>query len=369
MTETSVKTPSHRDRFGLHRAVSVTATLTLALGCLWAVARSADITTDNANVATSADPTGLAGIPEVVVSGEQPGPGLWKVSKGDHVLWVLGTVRVLPKHMKWRSQGVETVLASSQVMLSYPGATPDANIGFFSVLALVPSLFGIEKLPDGGTLQTVLPAQLYARWTVQRQKYLGDSRNLERLHPFIAADKLTVKAYDQVGLTDDDEVISKVRKLAKQYRLKRVDAEYHFPVKDPKLAIKTFKKSSMDESACFSYELDELERSLVQAKERANAWASGDVAALRASMRSSADPCIVMFSGSSLVKDLGVEDIDTKVNLSWLEAAEKALAENQQSFALLGMQDVLLPDGVLAMLEKKGYAVIEPSDEGSGAGQ
>jgi hypothetical protein len=34
---------------------------------------------------------------EVVVTGEQPGPGLWQVSKGDHVLWVLGTVPLSPK--------------------------------------------------------------------------------------------------------------------------------------------------------------------------------------------------------------------------------------------------------------------------------
>jgi hypothetical protein len=39
----------------------------------------------------------------------------------------------------------------------------------------------------------------------------------------------------------------------------------------------------MDESACFSYELDELERSLAQATFQARAWATGDVAALKSS--------------------------------------------------------------------------------------
>ena len=27
----------------------------------------------------------------ILVAGQRPGPGLWKVSKGDHVLWVFGT--------------------------------------------------------------------------------------------------------------------------------------------------------------------------------------------------------------------------------------------------------------------------------------
>ncbi|MBV8806949.1 MAG: hypothetical protein JO042_17955, partial [Sinobacteraceae bacterium] len=55
-----------------------------------------------------------------------------------------------------------------------------------------------------------------------------------------------------------------------------------------------------------------------------------------------------------------VQDIDAKVNLTWIEAAEKALSEYQQSFALLQMSDVLLPSGVLPMLRAKGYSVLEP---------
>ena len=33
----------------------------------------------------------------VLVSGEQPGPGMWKVSKGDHVLWIVGIQTPVPK--------------------------------------------------------------------------------------------------------------------------------------------------------------------------------------------------------------------------------------------------------------------------------
>ena len=47
---------------------------------------------------------GAAGMPirdeaPVVVSGEQPGPGLWRVEKDGHVMWVLGTQSPLPEHM------------------------------------------------------------------------------------------------------------------------------------------------------------------------------------------------------------------------------------------------------------------------------
>ena len=44
----------------------------------------------------------------ILVTGQQPGPGLWKVthpSAGhDHVLWILGSYGPLPRKMQWRSK-------------------------------------------------------------------------------------------------------------------------------------------------------------------------------------------------------------------------------------------------------------------------
>ena len=58
---------------------------------------------------------------EVVVTGEHEGPRLWKVTKGDHVLWILGTVTPLPKKMVWQSDPIEAVLQQSQeVVPSWP---------------------------------------------------------------------------------------------------------------------------------------------------------------------------------------------------------------------------------------------------------
>jgi len=327
------------------------------VACLCAAgARSAEGTS-----VRSEGPSG--GIEEVVVTGEQPGPGLWQVSKGDHVLWVLGTVPALPKGMKWKTGGIDKILASSQAILSSPGLTPDANIGPFSAMLLLPTLIGVEKLPDGATLHQVLPPAVYARWVVQRQRYLGNSERLERLRPFIAADKLANVAYQKAGLTDDSEVLSAVRKLAKKYRVKRVDAEYHIFIKDPKALIKNFKKASLDESACFDYQLDDLEYSLAESVPQANAWATGNAAALKSSLeRKPEDPCWEGISNVSFIKDLGIEDLTASINEAWLKAAEKSLTENQQSFAVLEMSGVLLPNSLLAKLKARGYTVLGPAD-------
>ena len=50
---------------------------------------------------------GEAELDAILVSGPQPGPGLWKVRKGEHVMWILGTVGPLPKRMEWDASTVE----------------------------------------------------------------------------------------------------------------------------------------------------------------------------------------------------------------------------------------------------------------------
>ena len=86
-------------------------------------------------------------IDEVLVVGEQPGPGLWRVYKGDHVLWVLGTLSPISKDMQWHSKQVEEAAASSQEYLT--GVEVKLEVGFWSKLSLLPSLIGIKDNPDG----------------------------------------------------------------------------------------------------------------------------------------------------------------------------------------------------------------------------
>src|SRR5688572_25841435 len=85
-------------------------------------------------------------IDEVVVSGEYPGPGLWKITRADdgeqHVLWIIGDPPPLPKRMKWKSKDVEAVAASAQEILRDSGVTMDTDekIGFFRGLSLLPAI-------------------------------------------------------------------------------------------------------------------------------------------------------------------------------------------------------------------------------------
>lgn len=300
----------------------------------------------------------------VTVSGVQPGPGLWKVSRGDHVLWVLGTIPQLPERMQWRSAEVEQVIAASQELIEPPKVKLDARVGFFGKLFLLPSAYSARKNPDGRTLQEVLPPPLYARWQVLRQQYLGDERGIERWRPIFAAMELQRKALKRQGLRSSGTVLSTVKALADQHGVRRTATTYTLVIEHPREAIAAFKRSGPGDVTCFARTLESVEHDLPAMGARANAWAVGDVGALRAMPDSHyRDACMDSLVNAGFARQLGLGDVQEKVGALWLDAARTALAKDRQAFALLPMDDLLAADGLLARLRAEGYAVVAPDED------
>ena len=158
-------------------------------------------------------PAGTASLDTIVVTGEQPGPGLWKVSKGDHAMWVLGTLSPLPKRFEWRTEEVARRISESQEVLLAPHVKMEPDTGFFGQLALLPSLIGIRDNPDGAKLADVLPADLYAQWSALKQRYIGRSGKVEKWRPIFAARELYVAAIGSAGLAEKPIVADAVRNL------------------------------------------------------------------------------------------------------------------------------------------------------------
>ena len=109
----------------------------------------------------------------VVVTGEQPGPGLWLVRKGNHDLWILGTLNPLPAGMQWQSKQVEQVIANAQEVIRPPRVTLDVKAGFFQKLTLLPAMLGARKNPDGRRLEQLVSPASYARWKTLKARYIG----------------------------------------------------------------------------------------------------------------------------------------------------------------------------------------------------
>ena len=300
----------------------------------------------------------------VVVKGSLPGPGLWKVSKGDHVMWVLGISAPLPAQMTWKSQEVEKLLSGSQEVLLPPGVVTGARLGFFGQLFLLPSLIGIRNNPDGEKLVDVLPAPVYRRWEIARAKYGLDGGRIERLRPMFAGKALYASAIRQAGLSEDGGAEATVAGIANRFKIKEASTQYVLIIEDPHKAAKVFKTSSIDDIGCLSHVLDMLDSDLMQTKTRANAWATGDLRKLRAMAGTEArDSCLSAVSGASFAQKLGMVDLQQRIDDAWMSAAKKAIGENKQTFALLPMEQVLSGTGYLARLKASGYTVLSPYGE------
>lgn len=301
----------------------------------------------------------------VVVSGALPGPGLWKVRNGEHTLYVLATLSPLPRRMEWESAGVESLVARSQQVLLPPSFTLDSDIGVFRGMLLLPSLLKARKNPDGRMLAQVVPADLYARWQPLKQRYLGNDRGVEQWRPIFAAQELYEAAMRKSGLDQDDIVGKAVTRMAKRHDVPLKAVNFRMKIDDPKAAIREFQDTTLADTDCFGKTLSRIEHDLETMRRRANAWAVGDVGALRAlPVENQYTACIRAVTDTGLAQRLGFGDLRPRIADLWFAAAEEALENNRSSLALLPIGLVLAPDGYLARLEAKGYAVETPASPG-----
>jgi hypothetical protein len=301
---------------------------------------------------------------QIIVSGRRPGPGVWKVSKGNHVMWVFGLYSPLPRNMEWDASRVERLVAQSQALLAPPGA--NARVGFFKGLSLLPQLprlIGIRNNPDGATLRDVLPAEVYAHWTVLKARYLGDAEDVERLRPVFVAQRLQGAARDRSGLSNSGEVRERIFKIARDNKVKVVGTSVELKLDNVGKSITAFKETQLNDAACFARTLDSLEDELGAMRQRANAWADGDIAGIESldfSTREDACDAAILTSSAAAQANPAFLSMRERMRDTWLAAAEGAMAENMSTFALLEMKDVFDPKGYLAALKGKGYTVESP---------
>lgn len=306
-------------------------------------------------------PIAADALPEtIVITGQRPGPGLWKVSNGDKVLWLFGTYGPLPKDFSWRSQQAETLLAQSQELIYPPAASYKPN--FFRALTLLPHAIGIKKNPDGATLRERVPADVYARWLLLKRQYIGENNAVERERPYFAAQLLYQKGLAQAGLTGGQQVHQTIERVAKQAKLKIVHPSVALEVDDPAALIKQYKKAPLEDATCFAATLRTLESDIDAMRLRATAWAKGDIGAMRSV--GFADPknaCDKAFTEGPGMKELFEgQAVKSRMRTAWLDAARKALQTNRSSFGIMPIEKLLDEGDLIAALRAEGFTVESP---------
>lgn len=304
----------------------------------------------------------------MVVSGEHPGPGMWRVTKGNNVLWIVGTQTPVPQKMTWRAKGLEAIVAQSQEILTPPSMSfPLKQIGYLRALTMLPSAMQVRKNPDGAMLKDVVPPDLYARWLVLRDKYIeqydsnDEENDVERWRPMFAALELYRKAIRKSGLTSSNPVWPVISDAAKKYKVKITEVKFEPAISEPRAALKELRASRLADIDCFAKTIERIETDLDAMRIRANAWARGDINAIRqlpaADQRAA---CEAAIRDAPFMKTLGTQNALAQVENTWLNAAEAALKNHSVALAVLPIAQIVAPGGYLAKLRAKGYAVQEP---------
>lgn len=309
---------------------------------------------------------------EIVVSGEFAGPGMWKVTRADdpsgNTLWIIGEPPPLPKRLSWRSNAVESVVLRSQEILrdSSVNFAPDEKIGLFKGLSLLPAAMKARKNPDDQKLESLVPAEVYARWLVQKKIYLGRDSGVESWRPLFAADKLRKAAVDKLSLREAGMVWEVVEKLAKKNRIRVTSPQLKFTIKADEIKgqIKAFSRESLADADCLATTLsftEALSKRDVEAA-RARAWATADLAGLDAlpPLPSPGLPCIMAIMDSQVAKVHLPADLREQLVSLWIADAERALGANPTTFAIVPLGKLTRDDGYLARLRAKGYVIDAP---------
>jgi uncharacterized protein YbaP (TraB family) len=291
---------------------------------------------------------------ELVVVGRYPGPPLWKVSNGANELWIFATLDTIPDGMTWDSTNVERVVGGAEALLLPPGARARPP-NPFKLIGIYRQMRRLSRNEGDALLADVVPANLYTRYTVLRDKYLPKEDKLERQRPAIVAVRLYAEALEATGLTYGGENIQKtIERIARRARVERVDTEIKVSV--PDLLDGAAELSAEAEIECFATILSSIETDLPARAARARAWATGDIAGLRdLDFPDIRGDCLSFAASSAMLRQM-LEDSSNQ----WLAAAENALAVNKSTFATLDIRDLVGADGLLAQLRERGYEVREP---------
>jgi hypothetical protein len=308
---------------------------------------------------------------EIVVVGKQPGPPLWRVEQGDHVLWIFPYLSPIPRRMEWDTARVSQVLAESQHFIGMP----DVDLSYSKLMLLNPlnvvrGMRLAKRLranQAGDTLAEVTPPELYERFAALKTAYFPRDRNIEKQRPIVAARNMVNTIHKQEGLGPGRDVLKTVERLARRNRAmtrSEVQVDYRLEGSFKELSARVEALSAgitlEQELACLERQIWTMETDLEDRKIRANGWAQGYIEEFRymALPTDEDDACfqLVMASAEFATYEMLVEQLYEQ----WFEVAETALHTHRSSFAVLHINELLRQDGVLSRLRQKGYVIREP---------
>ncbi len=284
-------------------------------------------------------------VKELVVTKRLPGPALWRVSRGDSEVVILGGLSPLPHMLAWDTSRVSNALSGANALL----LTGRPKIGFFDGLAFIMNK-GSLQLPRGKTLETVLPPVERARFLGLMKTIHAKADTYDRWKPAVAG-LILIGDYRRAAGLSTDKPGTTVVKLA--------EAD-HVPVRYVgDFAAAPYVKTIVGMSdaanlACFDAAMDDIDQESAHAPATARAWANAD-------LKTVGKTYTVSVFERCLMQAPSVQGLVDRGTAQGVGVIEDALNRQGKSVAVIDLNFLLRPNGVLDRLKAKGDVISLPS--------
>ena len=273
-----------------------------------------------------------------------PGPALWRVTRGDSQVVILGYIRPLPHGLDWPKGRVLHALDGAHALL----VPPEPTLSVLDTMGLLLSLGRLQN-PQGKTLAQVLsPADFQAYQRAVARSHLP-ARHYDRYKPVVAGAALIGDIRRAEGLSSEKPV-STVERLARQLHV-RIQTMGRLKAA-PLVKIVT----TLDDArglACFHQEMDEIAWESSDARVAAEAWGRGDMARLRQfKSRMSIAQCLEDLPSLQALTERGTQDA--------VSAIDEALSRPGKTVALVDLTYLDRTNGLLDRLKARGAVISIP---------
>jgi uncharacterized protein len=260
---------------------------------------------------------------------------LWKATKGQGSLYLVGSVHLLTKDYYPLSPTLDRAFRDSDLLVE------EVDMGEMISTESQLQMMMTGMLPAGQSLDKVVsPATLAA--VNKRIETLGmPIEPLKRLKPWLLSLTLLTLEWQKAGF-DADLGLDK-----HFYDLARSDARTVQGLETVAFQISRFDGMTMDEQDRLLAEtLKELDTQQAAVTALADAWKAGDV------------PTVERLVLQDLRSDPRVyQRMLVDRNRDWLPKLEALFARRGRAFVVVGAAHLVGPDGLLAMLRARGYTV------------
>lgn len=282
-------------------------------------------------------------ITEVVVRAQVPGPAMWKLTRGESTVWVLGTLVVMPDGLNWDKKRLARALDGAQWLITPAVAQSDP--------AQTAKLQALSKLPPGRQLADALSPAVMTRFERVARREGLPLLPYQNLQPVIAAGNLSRDVLSGRNLS----TLAVYEQMKGVVRKSKVRVRHAGSYDQSALIAHYAGLDTLSAEACVINGLDGLDYDLRTTRDMAKAWAAGHLAQVMALYREPDFLTCVLSGETTAVM------YQTHAIAQMSETLLAALEMPGKSVAIVPFDDLLRRGGVLDQLRAEGVDITAPA--------